>query len=44
MGFIIRFVNKLIPIGRSNGYGNDRSGTRLVKEEVRYSDYVINQS
>ena len=44
MGFIVRFVKKLMPIGRSNGNGNDGSGTRLVKEEVRYFDYVINQS
>jgi len=44
LGFLIRFVNKLIPIGRSNEYGNDGSGNRVVKEEVRYFDYVIIQS
>jgi len=44
MGFIVRFVNKLIPIGRSNGNGNDGSCHRFVKEEVRYFDYVIHQS
>ena len=30
---IIRFLNKRVPIGRSNGYGNDWMGTRLVQEE-----------
>ena len=26
--FIIRLLNKLVPIGRSNGTGNDEMGTR----------------
>jgi len=31
--FIIRLLNKLVPIGRSNGPGNDEMGTRLFQEE-----------